>query len=172
MAGEGIDVRHEQRTARGGGGPADAFAKRDTHAGGLALERAHDQLAFLHEVKAGPVEPRQGIENEGGRVRGIGDQIALAGEQPFAVRRQLRVIRGLIAKLIARTEVAHASGSLDGESQDFVDMLRPGREHHHPVEAERHASAIGQARLESGQQVLVAFERGQTPAQRARDSPV
>jgi hypothetical protein len=51
-----VNVWDENGRATRGGGAADAPADRNTQAGGLALERAQNQLAAAAEVKPRPVE--------------------------------------------------------------------------------------------------------------------
>src|SRR3546814_10112052 len=64
-------------------------------AGRLALERADHQLVAVEEVEADPVEPRQGVVDQRGEVGGVGDAVALAGDQRAGLLGQLRVLFGL-----------------------------------------------------------------------------
>ncbi len=81
VAVEQVDVRNNQGFVFSGGGAADAAAQRDAGAGGQPLEGADDKGLVLQEIKAGPVEARQALENQGGRVGGIGDAVRLAAKE-------------------------------------------------------------------------------------------
>ena len=75
----------------GSRGAADTTTEGDAHAGHLALERAEHQLAILRQIEAGPVQIGQLVKQEGGKLRGIGDEVALAAKQCLQLRTQQRV---------------------------------------------------------------------------------
>jgi hypothetical protein len=78
-----MHVRDHHGFAACGRRAAHAAADRDAHAGGLALERAEQQVAALRldEVEARPVELRQAPVQQRHEVRRIGDEVVLAREQ-------------------------------------------------------------------------------------------
>src|SRR5258705_165654 len=51
MAGEGVDVGHDDRRTACGGGAADAGAPDDAHAGRLALKRAEHEFPAPDEIE-------------------------------------------------------------------------------------------------------------------------
>src|SRR6185436_14576920 len=79
---------------------AHALAERDADAGGLALERSHDELAVAHEVEAHPVHVVERVIQERGAVRRVRDEIALALEQGRELPCQCPI------ELRARAEIA------------------------------------------------------------------
>ncbi|MCY1414243.1 hypothetical protein D3C87_1934800 [compost metagenome] len=60
---------------------ADTAAKGNANAGDLSLERAEHQLLIAVEVKPRPVQVLDLAVEEGGKLRGIGDEITLIGQQ-------------------------------------------------------------------------------------------
>ena len=64
VAGERMHVRHDERAALRCRRAAHALAERNTHAGGLALERADQQVAGcgVDQVEADPVEIAAGYQ--------------------------------------------------------------------------------------------------------------
>ena len=82
-----MHVRDDDGLPALGCGPADAPPKGYPDACDLPLERAQDELASLQEIEAGPVQARQGLKEQGGHVRRVGEAIPFAGEH----RRQLAV---------------------------------------------------------------------------------
>ena len=133
MARELVHVRHDDGAPLRRRGAAHAFAERDAHARGLALERADDQLAVLQKIEADPVHVRQRIEDQRRGVGRIGDQVALAGEQRFQLLRETLVVAGLVPEVIAGSW--RGSCALHGKGEHFVDVARAGREHHQAIEA-------------------------------------
>src|SRR5690606_7213026 len=95
VAVEGIDVGHALGPAAARGGAAYALVERDADAGRLALERADHQFGAVEEVEADPVEPRQGVVDQSGQVGGVGDAVALAGDQRARLFGELRILFGL-----------------------------------------------------------------------------
>src|SRR5690349_20245756 len=91
VAGEFVHVGHDDRAPLAGGGAADALAERDAHARGLALERSQDELPVLHPVEAHPVEVGQGVEDQRGKLRRVGGEIALALEERSRLGEELAV---------------------------------------------------------------------------------
>jgi translation elongation factor P len=102
VAGKGVHVVHQHRPALGRGRPAHPLADRDAHARGLALERADDEPAAVVQIEPRPVEVRQRPVEQRGGVGEVGDQVALAREQPVERRQDRPVAR--LGTLMGRTE--------------------------------------------------------------------
>src|SRR5690606_24319753 len=77
-----------------------AAPEGDAYAGYLALERTKHQLLVPVQVEASPIEPIDLAEQEGGELCRIGDEIALAGQQCFQLRRQQRVALAALPHLL------------------------------------------------------------------------
>ena len=103
-----VHVGHQQSAPPCRGRAAHAAAQCDAHAGGLALEGADHQLATLEEIKPGPVEVGQGIEDECAGVGRVGNEVAFTGEQSCQLRAQPGVVPGLVLEVVAFGRVAHA----------------------------------------------------------------
>lgn len=82
VAGEGMHVLDALCLPRACRRTAHALVQRDAYASRQPLERADDELGAVEEIKAGPVEIGQGIEEQGGEIGRVGDAIRLAVEQP------------------------------------------------------------------------------------------
>ncbi|MCY1225432.1 hypothetical protein D9M72_376270 [compost metagenome] len=100
MAREGMHIGHQHRLPLRGGSPANPFTDRNAHAGDLALKRPEHQFVIRpQEIEAGPVQIRHQIENEGGKIGGIGDKVALVMQKPAELASQLTIEFGLVAGL-------------------------------------------------------------------------
>src|SRR5687768_13013982 len=103
-----MDVRDDDSATVQRSRPADAMTHCDSHAGGFALKWPKHELPIFQEIKASPVEIGKCVEDERNRVRGIGNQVALTGEQSTQFTRQMCVICRLIGKVVALACEAHA----------------------------------------------------------------
>jgi hypothetical protein len=94
VAGEGVHIRNQQRAPLGSRGAAYALAERDTRARDLALEWADQQFLAVavpggsRHVEAGSVQFGDGVVDEGGELRRVGHQVALAFEDAFHLARE------------------------------------------------------------------------------------
>src|SRR5882724_554214 len=109
-----MHVTYDHRLASGGGGPAYALAERNSYAGRFTLERANDQLgvatfARAKKIKPSPIDVRQGIEQQRSRVGGVGYQVLLTREQAAELVSEARVIRVLVAEVVALAGEFHWS---------------------------------------------------------------
>ena len=95
MARERIHVGDALGASAGGGGAAHALAERDAHAGRQALERTDHQLGAVVEIEADPVEVGQRVVDQRRQVGGVGDAVALAGQQAARLLGELGVLLGL-----------------------------------------------------------------------------
>src|SRR5690606_28457854 len=75
----------------GGCRAADAATQWDAHARDLPLERTEHQLVAVRQVETGPVEIGQLMEQEGGELGRVGDEVALTTEQRLQLGLQQRV---------------------------------------------------------------------------------
>ena len=87
MTGEFVYVGDDSRCALRRGRPAYSLADLDAEAGRLTLEWTEQQFAVLQEIEASPIQIRQRVKDKCSEVRGVGDQIPLAGKQACELRR-------------------------------------------------------------------------------------
>ncbi len=81
MAGKRLHVRDHQRGLALHGRAADAATDRDAHARDLPLEGTENETRPAHEIKSGPVQIRNEIEDQRRHIGRIGDGIGLALEE-------------------------------------------------------------------------------------------
>ena len=105
VAGKRVDVVDPLGQPGTRRGAADALGEGNADAGDLALERSQDQFLVAVQIEAGPVQVAQLMEEKGGELRGVGDEIALAGEQRLGLRRQQGVAGQPGARLL---QIDHA----------------------------------------------------------------
>ena len=86
-----MDVRHNYSVTLGGAGATDTLANFDAHASRRALKWAEHQLAIFDEIETGPIQIRQSVKDERGKVRRIRGQIAFTGKQTGELRGELIV---------------------------------------------------------------------------------
>ena len=96
VIGKGRHVGHQLRLARQGRRAAHAAPAGDAHAGRRALEGADHQAVAFGKVKTAPADVGQGVEHQGRKVGGVGDQVVLAVQQALRLAGQLAVQRGLV----------------------------------------------------------------------------
>ena len=101
---EGVDVGDALGLPRARRRAAHALVQRDAHAGGLALERADHQLGAVEEIEADPVELRQRVVDQRGKIGRVGDAVALAVQQRARLPGQLCVLLRLAAGKCLRRE--------------------------------------------------------------------
>src|SRR5262249_27454704 len=80
VAGKFVHIRNNHRFALRGSRATHALAQLDAHTGRLTLKRTQHQLTVFQEVEPGPVQIRQRLKDQRREIRGVGNQIALAGE--------------------------------------------------------------------------------------------
>ncbi len=95
MTRERVDVGNALRPPGACRRAADAFAQCDAHASGATLERTDHQFLAIMEVEADPIQVRQRVEHERGKIRGIGNAVAFAGQQAAGLVGQFGVLLAL-----------------------------------------------------------------------------
>ena len=86
---EGIDIIDAQCLALFHRRAADAPSHRDANACRLALEGSQYQRIAMQEIKSRPIQVRNGGEDQGRDIGGIGDHVALSRQEPLQLLRQL-----------------------------------------------------------------------------------
>jgi fido (protein-threonine AMPylation protein) len=84
-------ILDQNRSATDGGCAAHPFAEGNTHAGRLALERPKHKVFAAQEIKSGPIDVWKRVVEERGRIRSIGDGVALACQQRLELLRELPI---------------------------------------------------------------------------------
>ena len=80
VAGEGVDVGHDDRSALRPGRSANARAAGDARDGGFSLKRSEHELGAAHEIETRPIELRPMTVNERAKIRCVRDRIAFVAE--------------------------------------------------------------------------------------------
>ena len=91
MTGEGVDIFDQLRLTGLRGCPADALAKGDADASGLALKRAEDKFAIHHTVETCPVYVWQIFPQQRRDVGHIGNSVGFALGQRLGRPDQFRI---------------------------------------------------------------------------------
>jgi hypothetical protein len=76
-----VYIANDLRLARLRGGPANTLAKRNANARWFPLERADDEFGAIEEIKAAPVQVRQRVINQRGKIRRIGNAIGFIAQE-------------------------------------------------------------------------------------------
>lgn len=93
-----MNVRHQHGARLRNGTATDTLADRNADAGHLSLEGAENQLAFrLQEIEPRPVEVWHGVEDQGGKIGGVGYGIALTLQQTLELACKLAIEKLFVA---------------------------------------------------------------------------